>query len=261
MYQDLHFYIDLDWEKYVEDRETYLSELYELINLAYIHRANVYYSFTQLYEFKNNCEDLDTNFTSSVGNQLEIILQDAISLNNQNHIFEICFAQENTSLNPIKNKSLASVQAFQKQLLISFSSYSNVFLWVKSNSEFERVTIHATSEIIELQNWIVKSSNVKNYNFSNKHGNDKVKANPPKSKEKVSQLLCSDQKAQELLHTAIPNFDEKKGWHYNFDETLTTFIVFPFEGETPQNQFHAFHVEPSEWHKEIPNSIRRFFGK
>ncbi len=260
MYQDLHFYIDLDWERYVEDN-SYLLTVEKLVTFAYMHQAKVYYSIAQLNDFTSNCKDLDANFTSSMGNQLEVILQNAVALKKQNFIFEVCFAQENTSLNPVKSKSLASIQGFDKQLLISLSSYNNVLLWVKSNTEFERVNVYATSEMIELQNWIVKSSNVKKYNFSNKHGNDKVKANPPKSREKVSQLRCSDEKAQELLRTAIPNFEEKQGWHYNFDETLDTFIVFPFEGDTPQNQFHAFHVEPNEWNKEIPKSIRKFFGK
>ncbi len=261
MYQDLHFYLDLDWEKYIEDGETYLSDMYNLVNFAYIHNANVYYSVSQLDEFRENCNDWDENFTSFNGNRLDIILENAMPLKKQNHIFEICFAQENTSLNTIKNKSLASIKDFQKQLFISFSYYNNVFLWVKSNSEFERVNIHTASEIIELQNWIVKSSNVKNYNFSTKHGNATTKAVAPKSDKKASQLKCSDAEAQQLLNKSVPNFDEKQGWHYNFDETLNTFIVFPFEGDTPQNQFHAFHVEPSEWHIEIPKSIRKFFGK
>ena len=260
MYQDLHFYIDLDWERYVEDNG-YLLTLEKLVTFAYMHQAKVYYSIAQLYDFTSNCNDLDKNFTSSVGNQLEVLLQNAVSLKNQNHIFEICFAQEKSRLIPIENKSVASIQGFDKQLLISFSFCSNVLLWVKSSSEFEQVRVHPASEIKVIQQWIVENSIKKKYNFSKKHGNDKKKADPPKPKEKVSQLKCSDAEAQQLLNMAIPNFEEKQGWQYNFDEIRGTFIVFPFEGKTPQNQFHAFHVEPSEWHIEIPKSILKFFDK
>jgi hypothetical protein len=63
-----------------------------------------------------------------------------------------------------------------------------------------------------------------------------------------------------LLNSAIFDKREKARFYYNFDESEKTYIIFPFEGENPQHQFHAFHIDVIEWEKEIPHSIREYFG-
>jgi hypothetical protein len=63
-----------------------------------------------------------------------------------------------------------------------------------------------------------------------------------------------------LLKNAI--FDLREGnWCYNFDDVHQTYVVFPCEGENPQNKFHAFHIDKDKWREEIPNSILKYFNK
>jgi hypothetical protein len=260
MYQDLHFYIELDWEKYTENETEYLKKVGLLVDFAYQYKANVYYSKSQLIDFTENCEDLNLNFSKSEGNILDVILAKAIELKQQNFTFEVYFASEKTSLKHNLNLLVSALQNHEKQIVLSSSLSQNAILRIESNTEFERINIAYLDDIQDIRKWIADNSPKRKYNFSSKHGNSTTKAIPPKSDLKVSELRCTNEEAQQLLETSILDLREKP-WCYNFDEKLNTFIVFPFEGDTPQNQFHAFHVEKDEWKKEIPLSIRKFFKK
>jgi hypothetical protein len=147
------------------------------------------------------------------------------------------------------------------QIVFSLTEESQYnLLLVKSNEEFERVKINSFSQIQNVWNFINNNLPLREYNFSSKHGNKTTKAIPPKKTENTSQLLCTDDEANMLLKSAIFDLRERN-WCYNFDDNQQTFIIFPCEGNNPQNKYHAFHINKDEWHKEIPNSIRKHFKK
>jgi len=98
MYSDFHFYIDFNWADAVNKQiDTFIKELYQLVELARQHKSTIYYSEKQLQDFVRNIDDLDNNFSVSYGNQLNLIVENAINETKMNYAFEVCFAEDNTS--------------------------------------------------------------------------------------------------------------------------------------------------------------------
>jgi hypothetical protein len=259
MYQDLHFYVDFNWEKHIDDSSSYFSEIYRIVELAYQHKATVFYSYQQLQDFVTNCNELDENFSQSYGNKLSVLLENAKGKNDNNYLFEVCFSNENTSLNPVKNKSKTIINAYSKNALISVidDCQPKTLLSIKSATDFEKIEFIVIDNTDRLLQWIQKSIE-RNFNVSDKHGENGVgKWKDPS----VSVLLCNRKEAQQLLNTAIPDFCEKGKQLFNFDINHQTFIEFYREGDNPQNQWHGFHIKTEEWDKRIPNSIKKYFKK
>jgi peroxiredoxin len=255
MYQDLHFYIDLDWTKQI-DEPNYLKNIFPLVNLAYLHKANVYYSKHQLIDFTKNYNDLKKNYVESVGEQLDVILKNAKEIQEQNFVFEVCFSDEKTSFCHVPNMIISSLQNFQKQALFSSKLSSETFLVVKSNTEFEKVNISYFSDLQNVTKWIVDNTSKRNFHTSPKHGE-----NGKDNWKGQSVLLCSKSEANLLLESAIPDFIEKENRLFNWDNTRhQTYIEFFFEGDNPQKQWHGFHLETKDWNR-VPNSLRKFFNK
>jgi hypothetical protein len=225
-------------------------------------KADVYYTLDSVVDLKDFFTDLDINFTKSQANRLDVLLKDFISFKEKHHFFKVHFAEEQTSLEPVNYGFLNAIDD-HKAIRIVFTQNSRnkeQLLLVQASHDFYFCEINHFNQAKDIWEFINQHLPIRTYNFSSKHGNATTKAIAPKSTEKASQLLCSDLEAQTLLNSAICDLREKK-FYYNFDEIHGTYILFPYEGETPQNQFHAYHITKEEWHKEIPNSIKKHFGK
>lgn len=254
MYQDLHFYIDLDWTKQIEE-PNYLKNIFSLINIAYLHKANVYYSKHQRIDFVKNCNDLDENYVVSVGEKLDVMLENAKEIKEQNYIFEVCFSHERTNLCHVPNVIISSIQNYPKQVILSSKLGSETFLAVKSNTEFEKINILYFIDLQDIIKWIVNNSSKRQFHISPKHG-----VNGKGNWKGESVLLCNEAEAALLLESAIPDFIEKENRLFNWDCIHNTFIEFFFEGDNPQRQWHGFHLEAKEWNR-VPSSLRKFFNK
>ncbi|MDR0832915.1 MAG: hypothetical protein LBN93_01805 [Candidatus Symbiothrix sp.] len=259
MYSDFHFYIDFDWEDAINKTiDVYLKELYQLVELAYQHKASVFYSKERFDEFKEIIEgDINDNFSESIGNQLDVILQNAKEKNNKAYVFGLSFDADKTTIYPISpvNNVLSVVDKHDKIAILSFSSHINPFLLVESNMIYDRLACISIPTRKDIVNW-VSDIKPRTFNLNPKHG-ENGKGNQPNA----SPLLCSKHNAQTLLNTAIPCFLERGKNMYNFDDDKKTFIVFFYEGDNPLNQWHGFHLKPDEWTKEIPKYIHKYFGK
>ena len=64
-----------------------------------------------------------------------------------------------------------------------------------------------------------------------------------------------------MLESAIPDFRLKDERLLNFDEENNTYIEFFYEGNTPQKQWHGFHVKEEMWDMRIPETVRKYYGK
>jgi hypothetical protein len=258
MYQDFHFYIDLNWEDCIAAPEVYLKKLYKLVELAYQHKASVFYSPEHLEEFKLylKAEDknFDDGFCQSMGNKLDIILANAKMKRSKSYIFELCFSCENTSIRHIDSKIASAIDKHDKIALLSSSITINSILSVNSNSDYDRIECKNIKTSNDIVSWISALS-PRTFNVNPKHGENGA-GNLPNA----SILLCSREKAQILLNDAIPCFLEREKNLYNFDSVHNTFIEFFFEGNNPQNQWHGFHLKTTEWNK-VPDYIRKYFGK
>lgn len=264
MLRQFIFYIHFDifrFENFLDDNiEAFMNRMNILFEVARHLKADVYFAAADVLELKSYFENFDENFTQSQGNKLDVLLKDFIVNNEINHFFKVLFSDQNTSLEYYPLSALNSKAKEEVNILFSLDNENKIFLLgVKSNDVFFRLEINPFNDSKAIWKFINEALPDKRYNFSAKHGNATTKAIPPKSL-KASQLKCSNDEAQKLLDNAIFDLRENN-WGYYFDEIQKTYIVFPFEGITPQNQYHAFHIEQDEWDNEIPNSIRKYFEK
>ncbi len=255
MHNNLFIYINLDWEKHIEDQD-HLKKIAYLTEFAYAHKLKIYYSYFQLIEFTQQIDDLDENFTVSFGNQLDLILNSfgAIALKDKNHVFEVCFSDENTSLNYLNNKLLSCIKNEGLQAIIYFSSNFKSFLKITDNSKFEKIEFSKLCSIEEIKLWIIKNSAKRNFNLSNKHGE-----NGKNNWSGESVLMCNASRASNLLNDAIAHFYARDNRLFNWDPEFSTYIEFFFEGINPQNQWHGFHLKKEDWTR-VPAFIKEHFG-
>ena len=130
----------------------------------------------------------------------------------------------------------------------------NSFLLIKSNSDYCKIECKNINNIDDIVNWISKTEQ-RTFNVNPKHGE-----NGRGNQLNQSILVCSKEDAQQLLNAAIP-FMEKGKNLFNYDKTHNMYIMFYFEGNNPQKQWHGFHLDKKDWDSKIPNQIRKYFGK
>lgn len=245
-----------------ETFNTFTKNMNAVFDIARQLEAKVFYQLGDVQDLTPFLEDIDYNFTQSQGNRLELLLKDFTQFKEKYHFFKVHFAEEQTSLESVNYGFLNSMEDSE--------TISIVFTQNRSGQE-QLLLVHASDDFYfcEINNfnvgkdiWAFINAHLpkRTYNFSSKHGNATTRAIPPKPTEIVSQLRSSDAEAQILLDSAIFDLRERK-FYYNFDDSKGTFIVFPYEGDNPQNHFHAFHITETEWAKEIPASIRKYFGQ
>jgi hypothetical protein len=245
-----------------ENLHTFAKSINAVFEVARQLKAKIFYKFGEVQTLKSFFEDIDYNFTKSQGNRLDVLLDDFIPFKENYHFFKVHFAQKETSLEAVDYGFLNAMDN-QKAIYIVFTQNlmgQEQLLHVHANDDFHFCEINHFNQAKDIWKFINERLPKRTYSFSPKHGNATAKAIPPKATEKVSQLLSSDTEAQTLLNSAIFDSREKK-FYYNFDVSKDTFILFPYEGDTPQKQFHAFHITKEEWQKEVPSSIRKHFGK
>lgn len=101
--------------------------------------------------------------------------------------------------------------------------------------------------ICDLPNWFRTNRVPKRvYHPNPKHGENGIG-----EWQHAAKLLCSHSDAEAMLQRAI-------GYHeidelYYFDSKYHKFIIFRFEGDNPQHQYHAYHIENEN---EIPKAVK-----
>lgn len=106
----------------------------------------------------------------------------------------------------------------------------------------ETTVLDAVANRTEWAGFLQQKRLVRTINKNNKHGENGKGAHKNNKGDTVSLLYCSVEEAQNLLNTAVKS-NNHKARLYNFDTKNEKFIVFYYEGETPQNQYHAFYLE------------------
>jgi len=238
------------------EKTTPLIEVGKQIN------AKIFYSKESINNLNDYFKIFPQEFSPSIPDRLFDLLTDCKEISNGLFCFHVLFAQKNTQIQHSDFHYLDSLSLKSQNII--FSLYKNEeidLLQIESNSIFNSVRVQVFNDPKSIWSFIQGNIPTRNYNFSSKHGNKHTIAIPPNG-EDVSQLRCTDMEAQVLLNTAIFDLREKK-FHYNFDLTENTYIVFPCEGINPQNQYHAYHLDNDTdiWEKEVPKSIRKFYNK
>lgn len=257
MYQNLHFYIDLNWEGIAENPKDFFQKTFALVEFIYQHKSQVFYSKEQIDEFVVACGILDEGFSQSYGNMLGLILENAKCINQKKYVFEINFNEENTSLNFINIKTFACIENHDRVAIASVVQKESlkIFLAIKSNTEFYRINCNILNSTDSVHNWILSNIPKRNFNLSSKHGENGIH-----NWKSASVLLCKKDEAQHLLDIAIPDFRKNPNLFY-FDKNNDKYIEFFYEGDNPQNQWHGFHIEEKDIDSRVPKSIRDYFQK
>jgi hypothetical protein len=257
MYKDLNFYIDLKWELFTEQGEKYLERVFQLVNVAYLHHANVFYCYHNIKTFIEQCSDLDTNFNQSIGNIIELIIENATEKSSNAFVFNFQFLQANSFILCETNPIFALPEASGKNAILDVSGHicEKIYLKAKSSDNFSKITFSILAQKEEIVAWIVTQSPKRNFHKSDKHG-ENGRGNWPGE----SVLLCNFPDAQNLLNCSIPDLSFSAKQLYNFDIDNKTYIEFYYEGNNPQMQWHGFHITEKEWDKRIPSTIRKYFG-
>lgn len=257
MYSDICFYLDFSWENYVEDENNYIRNLHNLTRIAYLHKTQVYYSNEQLSNFTSQCKTLDANFIKSVGNQLDILLRNATPLSSGSGLyFTVHYNGIGSYILHEARPILSILQSSKKNAVISigYDEGTVEYLRIIDNNNFDRTTVNFNKTTKTIIHSILMYGPERNFNLSDKHGENGIGEWPGESK-----LLCSRSKAQILLNSSIADLGQKIRL-FNFDEDNDTFIEFFYEGANPQNQWHAFHLDVSLWNR-VPNQIRKHFNR
>jgi len=114
------------------------------------------------------------------------------------------------------------------------------------------VFVDSCIEAIEIRNWFaVNRQPVRNFHVIEKHGENRHEERLVNGKL-VSPLRCSEQKARDLLQTAIGDTIAEL---FNDDKEIGYYIIFKREGNNPQNMYHGYHVAYTS--NEAPKHITK----
>lgn len=103
--------------------------------------------------------------------------------------------------------------------------------------------------IVAMHNWLADNRfPVKHYKFHPKHGDANQKAqrftDRHGRKIQAAQLLTDTPTTDNLLRKAVGLTVDGDLWY--FDETNACHIYFENQGDTPQHEYHAYHLHPGE---------------
>ena len=129
-------------------------------------------------------------------------------------------------------------------------SIQNVITVIINN--ISEIEIDNLKNETELLTWFAENRlPQRNFKINPKHGENRQKIKAVGGKD-ISPLRCSCEEAQILLYTAIGNHKKEL---FNLDPDHDEIIVFKFEGDTPQNMYHGYHVPIDS--VEVPIDIRK----
>ncbi len=112
-----------------------------------------------------------------------------------------------------------------------------------------------------LENWLIENRKTRYFNVHPKHGENGTGNWGQSRGNKVDVLECSAHEAQELLRNAIGDCRKSERKFFNFDTNRRKYILFYFEGNNPQNQFHGFHIPNENENKEVFPNLRKILQK
>lgn len=129
----------------------------------------------------------------------------------------------------------------------------------------EMVKIDVRNNHRELFEWLKDNRTPRKYNYEDsRHGENGVGnrgGKNKKSKGYKSPLMSSKQHSASLLDDAIGSYEDHEGKRlYYFDAICKLYIIYEYEGDNPQNQYHSYHVEPDDVNRDVPKDIQEYFN-
>jgi hypothetical protein len=267
-----------DAYEFVEEESLFrfLKELSESMEWIYRERNAVsFYSSENIQRFIDNFEDFKDDYLLDPASKIMDILADAYNWHEQQEQEQNCayFIWHGQTAHLVVNNVISEIAERQKNspeksfLLLNF--YAASFTGEKLNilkevSEDNYLSILPTflhvDNVTQLLKWLVDNRQKRNFNLNPKHGENGIAAHNKSRGNDVSLLLCNRAQAQELLNNAIGDARHTTEL-YNFDRRHQKFIIFKFENETPQNQYHGYHPDNQDEVSSLFKQLIRDIGQ
>ena len=113
----------------------------------------------------------------------------------------------------------------------------------------QRIGLKTVESIKDLHAWLSKHRfPCRHYTHNPKHGDAHFNAKTYRDRsghvEYAAQLLTTKEETDSLLNKAIGHTVKGDLWY--FDQSNECYIYFENQGDTPQHEYHAYHLHPGE---------------
>lgn len=266
----LHFFLH-NADDFVEEAQLqfFLKEFSTSVEWIYREKnTKSFYSAENVQRFLDNFEGFRDDYLFDPASEIGDILSNAYNWQEQPEQQKNCtyFIWHEQTANLVLNHTLSELAERQEKnkeqsfLLFNFhggSFQSKKITLLKEIREDNLLLLLSPFDQVnneqELYEWIVENRQKRNFNLNPKHGENGVGAHKKNKGDTIDTLLCSRNEAQIFLHKAIGDTRKTTELYY-FDTTHQKFIVFKFENETPQNQYHGYHPTNQD---EIPHEFKQ----
>ena len=124
------------------------------------------------------------------------------------------------------------------------------------------LNLQSVGSIVELHNWLsMHRFPTRHYVFNRKHGDAHYPSltytNRHGHVERAAQLLTTTTATRVLLKKAVGETPEGDLWYH--DDANSCFIYFENQGDTPQHEYHAYHLRPNDknYGKIVMDKLRK----
>ena len=122
---------------------------------------------------------------------------------------------------------------------------------VEVRFDYRTTSIASVSDCEAISKWFINyRKRGRNFQITVKHGENRQDVRTINN-EIVSPLRCMRNEAESLLQKALGGQIREL---YNYDEVREYYIIFKWEGNTPQNMYHGYHVDMSS--SEVPAEFK-----
>ena len=242
----------------IDAYERFIGELKTIYELIAIEKYDGFYDAANIKNFFDLYETLQDCYPSAP----KRILQSIISKNAFNNWRENIIQSEDNNYQiysqPLENNTFCEI-AERKRIMNdeNFALFNHHACSIRHtiivtiNQEFD-VEIGNLTDENEIIEWFARNRQPpRNFNINPKHGENRQDVRIING-ETVSPLRCSHERAQALLNFAIGNSEKEL---YSIDPDYDQIIIFKYEGHTPQNMYHGYHVPRNT--EEVPIDIKR----
>jgi len=239
-----------------DELNRFVKELEEKIDVIKIEDYTGYYDTDNILNFLDNYEILEDYYPQPVKNRLyDMFLSNSFYDWNKEKtqtktISYTLYGQkiENHTFCEIAHRQ--SIDAESRFILLNHYAHSlDGFIEISFNQYTYSISSYIQKQ--EIVDWfVINRIPARNFHIIDKHGENREEERLVNGKL-VSPLRCSEQKARELLQTAI---GDTKAELFNDDTKKGYYIIFRYEGNNPQNMYHGYHVSYTS--NEVPKSIK-----
>jgi hypothetical protein len=268
------FYNANDFEEAVKQFTELFTYINEKIQDKKLYKEEILFSrntflskpFTAAFE-QIKSRDLKEKFRRTVFNRSNPKDWRTEQVHNADEIYICPLCTENdglvsdTSLAEATERYLLNPNSAKYYLIVNFkasrfASFTHIPI---IKNDIQNVDLQHFENKNDFEDWLKAQKITRKFNKNNKHGENGKGAHSKNKDNNVAILYCNITEAQTLLDTAISSPSPSDKRLYNFDTKNQKFIVFHFEGDTVENQYHGFHIEPEEAKKDIYRWLHKRF--